>query len=82
MEDLTDEEKLDIIREIHEVVECMREGCREERFEDSVLCKDHTDQVLRGEAKAPPLRRGIDYHSIGRKTFLVENLCGFPVKDE
>lgn len=39
-----------------------------------VLCKEHAEEVFAGVAKAPPLRRRIDYSPIGRKTFLVEVL--------
>lgn len=53
---------------------CMREFCGLPRAEGSVLCEDHTGEVLRGEAKAPPLRCNIDYQSTMRKTFLVMDL--------
>lgn len=58
---------------------CMREACGQPRWQDpekgdSVLCRRHTEEVYRGEAKAPPLRRGIDYQAVGRKTFLVFDL--------
>lgn len=54
---------------------CMREDCGQPRWQDpengaSVLCQRHTEEVYRGEAKAPPLRRGIDYIATGRRTFL------------
>jgi len=59
--------------------ECLRDSCGEPRWKvptsESCLCRDHTLEVLRGEAKAPPLRRNIDYQYPGpRKTFLVEQL--------
>lgn len=63
------------------IAKCMRDYCSELRWMnydgkggESVLCKEHTEEVLRGEAKAPPLRRNIDYQSVGRKTFLVTEL--------
>lgn len=45
----------------------------------SVLCREHTLEVLRGERRAPPLRSRRDYTSVGRKTFLVETVPGLPV---
>jgi len=58
---------------------CMRWGCQElcwihpERGR-LVLCRDHAEEVFRGEAKAPPLRRNIDYVSVPRRTLLIEDL--------
>lgn len=56
---------------------CMRQGCGQKRWAhpykgELVLCEDHAEEVFRGEAKGPPLRRGIDYQFVARPTFLVE----------
>lgn len=61
---------------------CMRSYCEDLRwnkfpnengtFGQSVLCQFHSEEVLRGEAKAPPLRQNIDYISTGRKCLLVK----------
>ncbi len=48
--------------------------CTEPRKESSVLCTKHHRTWERGEEKAPPLRMNFDYVSVGRKTFLVEDL--------
>lgn len=65
---------------------CMRQGCGEPRWNeppmDSVLCRDHTQEVLRGEAKAPPLRPVLDYVSTARRSWLVEQFPDLPVKDD
>lgn len=58
---------------------CLRLFCNEPRWEhptqgEIVLCKEHGAEFARGECHAPPLRQGLDYSSIGRKTFLVEQL--------
>jgi len=55
--------------------------CTEDRQENSVLCPFHHDLVIQGLEKAPPLRMVHDYVSTGSKTFLVENLPGFPISD-
>lgn len=34
---------------------CMREGCGLPRKDDSVLCEEHTQEVVDKKAKAPPL---------------------------
>jgi hypothetical protein len=62
-----------------DLAECMEEGCTEKRCVipgegESVLCEFHTREVLMCRAKAPPIRRGFDYQSVGRKTFLVEDI--------
>ena len=59
---------------------CMRQYCGESRWQhpekgELVLCKHHAEEVFRGDAKAPPLRTGIDYQSGARKTFLVQDLA-------
>jgi len=48
----------------------MRLLCPEARWEDNCLCQKHTEEVIRGEASAPSIRRTIDYQSCSRKTFL------------
>ncbi len=58
---------------------CMRNWCSEERWMHPtkgslVLCKGHAAEVIRGEANAPPLRRGIDYQGSVRRSFVVEDL--------
>jgi hypothetical protein len=58
---------------------CMREYCGDSRWihpekGEMVLCRHHTEEVMRGEAKAPPLRRHLDYISTARKTFLIDHL--------
>lgn len=64
--------------------------CSEARFIDPVkgevvLCEEHYGQFLRGEIRAPALRRVFDYEAALRKTFIVEELAGFsgdlPVKE-
>jgi hypothetical protein len=60
---------------------CMRDGCTTPRWKhgngsELVLCREHVSEVIRGERRAPPLRRGIDYSSIGRKHFFIEDLPG------
>ncbi len=59
------------------IVKCMRFGCFHERWVHpdgwrSALCKEHTEEVIRGERRAPPLRVNIDYQSSPRKSFLVD----------
>ena len=55
---------------------CMRLGCGQKRAPhpdgggETVLCEAHLEEVLRGEAKAPPLRRNLDYVSLARSSFL------------
>lgn len=66
-------------------MKCMRLYCEEERWDHPekgplVLCREHAEEVFRGERRAPPLRHRIDYSSVGRKTFLVEDLPGMDVK--
>jgi hypothetical protein len=62
---------------IESTIKCMRSYCTEMRWavpdKESVLCRDHTMEVFRGEAKAPPLRRNIDYQASGRRIFLIED---------
>lgn len=73
-------EELESVLLVNEdLANCMREGCEERRCivpvqGESVLCRFHTEEVFRGEAKAPPIRRGFDYQAVGRKTFLVDDL--------
>lgn len=62
---------------------CMRDWCSEPRWKhpvkgELVLCQEHAGEVVRGEAKAPPLRRNLDYVAVGRKTFLADPLPGDP----
>lgn len=63
---------------------CMRRGCGQPRWNDpekgeSVLCQPHHDEVLRGEAKAPPLRPVRDYIATERRAiFLVDSLPDKP----
>jgi len=59
----------------HKNTKCMRSYCWEERFDTSCLCQDHTAEVLRGEANAPPLRGNIDYVSTSRPAILVDCCC-------
>lgn len=79
-EELKKAEDLEAVLDVNEdLAECMEDGCREKRCVipgegESVLCRFHTQEVLACRAKAPPLRRGFDYQSAGRKTFLVEDL--------
>lgn len=53
-----------------------RLGCGQKRAPhpdgggETVLCEAHLEEVLRGEAKAPPLRRNLDYVSLARSSFL------------
>ena len=73
--------------DVETTLQCMHVGgCQELRWSvptmASVLCKGHTMSVLCGLEKAPPLRRSIDYQSVGRKTFLVEQVPGWPVMDD
>lgn len=54
---------------------CMRYGCGGARFihperGEFVLCKDHSEEVIEGKAKSPPLRTSIDYIGGLRKTFI------------
>lgn len=73
-------EYLEAVLDVNEDLrECMEEGCHGKRWVhpekgELVLCRDHGELVLAGLAKAPPIRRGFDYQSVGRKTFLVEDL--------
>ncbi len=55
---------------------CMRqrEGCDQLRMGNSVLCEVHTEEVLRGERRAPPIRQNIDYKAVARKSLFVELL--------
>lgn len=61
------------------IAKCMRYGCPKERWihpekGELVLCQEHAEEVFRGEAKAPPIRRCIDYQSVYRKCLLVTDL--------
>jgi hypothetical protein len=65
--------------EYGETPKCLRTFCREPWWYHPekgwlVLCREHVEEVFRGEAKAPPLRRGLDYVSVPRKTLLVTEL--------
>ncbi len=67
-------------------IPCMRAvECQANRWvvptTSSVLCREHSLEVFRGERRAPPLRARRDYTSQGRRTFLVETLPGFPIYD-
>jgi hypothetical protein len=55
---------------------CMREACGLPRKDNSVLCEEHTQEVLDKKAKAPPLIPYPlrDYQSSARRTFIVEEL--------
>lgn len=58
-----------------DVRKCMREFCDEPRWIDpvkgeTVLCHEHVQEVFRGERRAPPLRRNIDYVATSRKSLL------------
>lgn len=53
---------------------CLRQGCSEARQEGYCLCEFHMGEVLRGEARPPPIRRNIDYIATAHKTFLVMEL--------
>lgn len=64
-----------------DLAECMEDGCTGTRCVipgegegESVLCEFHTREVLMCRAKAPPIRRGFDYQSVGRKVFFVDDL--------
>ena len=64
-------------------IPCMRAvECQANRWvvptTSSVLCREHTLEVLRGDRRAPPIRTAIDYVAVGRKTFLVEMVPGLP----
>ncbi len=69
--------------EVASAIPCMRHGCPEMRWavptSSSVLCREHTMEVFRGERRAPPIRRNIDYIATSRKTFLVSQL---PTEDK
>ncbi len=73
-------EDIETILDVHELLpKCMRGFCDERRWVHPekghlVLCREHAEEVFRGEAKAPPLRRGIDYQSVARRTLLVYDL--------
>jgi hypothetical protein len=64
--------------DLESTIQCMRYCCHEMRWTvpttSSILCREHTLEVLRGECRAPPIRRNLDYYAPGRKTFLVEDL--------
>lgn len=60
-------------------MKCLRDFCDNLRWAEygnggSCMCQEHTEEVLRGERKAPPLRRNLDYQSTMRKTFLISDL--------
>jgi hypothetical protein len=85
-EELQKARDLEAVLGVHEeTLDCMEKGCAEKRCVipgegESVLCEFHTREVLACRAKAPPIRRGIDYQSVGRKTFLVDFLPDDPEK--
>jgi hypothetical protein len=61
----------------YDPTKCMRMTCEEPRWKhpekgDLVLCQAHAEEVFRGEAKAPPLRRGIDYQCSSRRGLLFD----------
>lgn len=54
---------------------CLRLFCNERKWKEycesgSCMCKEHTEEVLRGERSAPPLRHNIDY--VGQTRFIVD----------
>lgn len=46
------------------------------------LGKDHSDEVLEGKAKSPPLRTNIDYIGGCRKIFTVDDFVNSKVIDD
>ena len=53
-------------------------GCKEESWDHPemgmlCLCKEHAEEVFRGEAKAPPIRMTRDYQPVGMKTFIFDS---------
>lgn len=73
-------EKFDLGHPI-EGTKCMR--CSEPRWShpttgELVLCRDHALAVVRGEARAPALRRNIDYQATSRRSLIVDQLPDDP----
>lgn len=55
---------------------CQKLLCYNESYEHPEMgilcvCQEHYEAIERGEASVPPIRKNIDYCSVGRKTFLV-----------
>ncbi len=62
---------------VYEPGVCIRAGCGHPRAHstngaETVLCEVHLDEVLRGDACAPPLRRHLDYQSSARRSLVLE----------